>query len=1319
MMTVSEDSAACWLPRPRGVRGMGDWIPRRRGWIALARAVMVVCLAAGASVAWCGPALALSQRGHALAFAFGGEGQGPGEFRFEAPAKRAEAAGIAVDEATGSVYVVDRGNNRVEQFRPVRGSDGEVVAEEFVAAWGWGVRDGASEYEMCRSVCQAGIAGGGRGQLREAGPIAVDNSGHGGRDVYVGADGAAKHPDVQRFTAGGEEALGQVPDREEGRLDGLGIDGRGDVWVYRGVEEEEGVIEGFTDAKSPQRLEEELSSPLQCAKPGFGVDAGGENFYAAHELLDGEGGCPAVLEREAAAEGQALEGLARPAVVGKLNAAELMSSGGVAIGELERQAATGVAVDQGSGPQTPLGEGAKGDVYLDDGRAVSAFEADGERIESFGSGQLKRGMGVAVDAQTGDVFVIDGAEDKVDVFTPEAAGKPAIEGLAALNLTPSEVKVTARINPDGAETHYYFEYGTVDCASDPSGCRQAPAAPGEDLGGGFGAHEVGQTLTGLQPGMTYHYRLLASNNPYGRAEASESLGTFQTLPSSAGVLADDRAWELVSPPEKDGAAVEPFPREGGLVQATPSGQAVTYVADGPVLSEPPGSRAPEPTQVLSTRAAQGWGSQDLMTPRQKGEGLEAGEPSEYRFFSEDLALSVVEPTGGNVEALEAPPLAPGASEKTLYERADLPLLPGPSEQGTFARAEANSGFMAPGFLPLLTPAQVTGETAPGEKSRFGGKLTFLETTPDLSRVVFEAEVPLLARSSPGLYEANEAGTLELVSVLPDGAPALAPQLGDENTLLRGALSEDGSRVIFSSEPLEEGAPAGLYLRDTTLGQTVQLNAAQGVVEPTGEEAEVAFQGASADGSRVFFTDTAPLTSESGQRPGGEHAEADLYECEVIEDAHGLSCNLKDLTAAPGGGSADVLNVATGISGDGSSVYFVANGVLAPGASQGNCVHQAQEVAPPGATCDLYRWHEGTIALIATLSDEDSGDWGSLHGPGRVGGFTANRPDLADVTAGISPNGQYLAFMSQRPLTGYENTDANHPGEGLRDEEVYLYDASSRLLTCVSCNAAGPSVGVHDVEHTGEGQGLVVDRRGDWAGAYLAGSLPGWDPVGLDGALHQPRYLSDSGRLFFDSPDQLVPQASNGKEDVYEYEPQSVGSCSQQNGCVSLISAGSSEHESAFMEGSEDGDDTFFVTAQALVAADHDTNYDLYDARVCTAGSRCLTSEGSSQQPCETSRSCNATTSVPPSTQVPASATVTGPGNISTQQTLEHAGSHAISAKRKAKPSRLEQLARALKACRKEKNQRKRASCEKQARKRYGSKAANKHKLKQAIRGALR
>jgi DNA-binding beta-propeller fold protein YncE len=1235
----------------------------------------------------------LAQRGHVFGFSFGGAGEGDGQFDFEGHTKLEESAGVAVDEATGDVYVVDRGNDRVEQFKPILGNEGEPDGQQFVAAWGWGVQNGKEEYELCTTDCRAGLAGAGRGQLKEAGPIAVDNSSGGEGGVYVGADASAKRPDVQRFSVDGEKPLGKLPDELEGRLDGLAMDMQGRVWLYRGEEEETGTIEAFSNAKSPVALEPVYSSPLACPKPGFAVDARGENFYVGHELLDGEGECPAVVEREAAAEGTPLEGKdARPVVTAKLNGEEVLNSAGTAISELDRQGTNGIAVDQASAADTPLGEAAKGDVYVDNGTAVAVFGATGALIQRFGAGLLERGMGVAIDARSGDVYVVDAGEDKVDVFRPEPPDKPLVEDLAAQDLTPSEARLSGEVDPNGSDTRYYFQYGTVDCATDPSGCTDSPQAPGTDLGSGFGDHSVGVTLKGLAPAATYYYRLVATSSS-GVAEASQSLESFSTLPSSAGLLADGRAWELVSPAEKDGAGIEPLAREGSLIQAAADGEAVTYIASGPVVSEPAGNRGPEPTQVISARTNDGWSSEDAVTPHDKGEGLEIGQPSEYRVFSADLALSLAQPPGGGDEPLEAPPLAEGATEKTLYVRDDPNIEPSPGEQRLYGEARASAG-VAPGFVPLVTPQDVSAKTESGERSRFGGQLEFLDATSDLSHVVFESKAALLAGSEAGLYEWQSGAGLQLVSVLHDGTPAVEPALGDESINVRGAISEDGSRVFFTGEG-EEGEARGLYMRDTSRDETIRINAAQGVVEPTGEEAEVAFQAATPDGSKVFFSDTAPLTPESTQRQGRE---ADLYECEIVEREGKLACELKDLTPLPAGGSADVLNVIPGISEDGSDVYFVANGVLAPGAEPGHCVHQSLETAPPGATCNLYRWDEGAITFIAALSNEDSGDWGSLHGPGSVGGYAVNRADLADLTASVSPDGQYLAFMSQMQLVGYETLDAEHAAEGIHDEEVYLYDASTNLLTCASCNPNGHAVGVHDVEHAGEGQGLVVDRRGDWSGEYLAGSIPGWTPLGVDDAIHQPRYLSDSGRLFFDSPDQLVPQATNGKEDVFEYEPAGVGNCTQANGCVALISSGSARQESVFLEASVSGDDAFFLTAQPLVAADHDSNYDIYDARVCTESSPCLTSESSSQRPCEASSSCDPASVPLPSFGLPATLTVRPAAGATANQAP--GSSTAKSVSKPKSPTRSQLLVKALDSCRRQKNRRKRLACEKLARRRY-------------------
>ena len=136
-------------------------------------------------------------------------------------------------------------------------------------------------------------------------------------------------------------------------------------------------------------------------------------------------------------------------------------------------------------------------------------------------------------------------------------------------MTPSEVQLSAQIDPDGSDTHYYFQYGTVDCASEPGGMHaMCPAAPGNDLGSGFGAQQVERDAVRVcSRGRVYFYRVLASNG-LGQAEGEQSVETFQTLPSSQGLLADGRAWELVSPAEKDGASIEPLSREGGLIQAS-------------------------------------------------------------------------------------------------------------------------------------------------------------------------------------------------------------------------------------------------------------------------------------------------------------------------------------------------------------------------------------------------------------------------------------------------------------------------------------------------------------------------------------------------------------------------------------------------------------------------------------------------------------------------------------------------------------------------------------------------------------------------------
>ena len=1238
-----------------------------------------LCASLSALAIVCATAQALPARGRVLSGSFAGPGSAAGQL--------SQPAGVAIDEASGDVYVVDRANNRIERFGP---------HGEFVSTWGWGVSDGKPEFETCQTACQAGIAGDGPGQLHDPQAIAIDNSVNPSDpsrgDVYVVSDGRLEHAHLAKFTGAGEplgalKQSGHEP-KWEGALDGLAVDANGRLWVYRGLEAE-GVVERFTDA-TPNKFEEPaLETNVFCPKPGFAVSASGEAVYVDHERENLFGGCPGE-------EGET----PRPVV-----AAALTSSGETL--QLHRPALDPLQTD------ALAVNSSSGEVIADNIATVASFTAAGAPIQHLTlPGSEPAGSGLALNAATRTLYVADTAADTVDVFSREPPGKPTVSALAAQNLTPTSAQLSAQVDPTGADTHYYFQYGTEDCARTPEACTNVPAPPGNDIGEGFIDQPASVQLPGLKPATTYHYRLIAVNN-YGQAEGSETFGSLTTLAAATGVLADERSWELVSPPNKDGSAIEPLRAEGGLIQSSQDGNAITYVANGPIVPEPEGNRAPYPTQALATRSAAGWSSQQIVTPRSTGEGFIPGEAPEYRFFSQDLSASLVQPDNqAQVEPFEQPPLSSEASEKTMYVR--------DSQTGT--------------YLPLVTSANDTAGT------RFGRELEFLSATPDLSHVVFYSEVPLTVGGEAGIYEWQAGQPLEQVSVLPGGAPALEPALGANSHNVRGAISGDGSRVFFTAESEIDNNGSGefvrhLYMRDLQSDTTIQLDATQAPIpEPGEEESEVAFQAASSDGSKVFFTDTARLTQDSNLEPvpGSTTNPADLYECEIILRDGKPACQLTDLTVEQNGGeSAGVLDIVPGVSEDGSYVYFIANGVLAPGAEPGHCVRVNIEQPPPGATCNLYMWHQGTIGLVATLSDEDAPDWGRSEAIIK-GGESSIEPlqDLSDVTARVSPDGRYLAFMSNRSLTGYDNVDSNPAAKGARDEEVYLYDAAAKLLLCASCNPNGrPPQGVFDTEKAGEGLGLLVDRRADWAykpktpaptAHWLAASIPGWTPLSISSAaqaLRQPRYLTDTGRLFFDSADPLVPvqgaqtrtEVVNGEatqvgiENVYEHEPAGNGSCAAQEGCTGLISSGTSPQESAFLDASENGNDAFFLTAQPLVAADRDTNFDLYDARVCTVESPCLTSESASPRPCETTDSCR---SVTPGGEAPLA-----PAGTATASAQPPASSptptpqHPV-AKPPAKPAtRAEKLAKALRRCRAryQHSHMRRVRCERQARRTYAAK----------------
>ncbi len=112
--------------------------------------------------------------------------------------------------------------------------------------------------------------------------------------------------------------------------------------------------------------------------------------------------------------------------------------------------------------------------------------------------------------------------------------------------------------------------------------------------------------------------------------------------------------------------------------------------------------------------------------------------------------------------------------------------------------------------------------------------------------------------------------------------------------------------------------------------------------------------------------------------------------------------------------------------------------------------------------------------------------------------------------------------------------------------------SPRIVVCASCNPSGAATArIFDIEfrESGNSQPLVAERR-QLARPLAGGERPRLDAARKPHALYQSRYLSDNGRLFFNSWDSLVPHDKNSTEDVYEYEPSGVGSCASASpGCI--------------------------------------------------------------------------------------------------------------------------------------------------------------------------
>ncbi len=106
-------------------------------------------------------------------------------------------------------------------------------------------------------------------------------------------------------------------------------------------------------------------------------------------------------------------------------------------------------------------------------------------------------------------------------------GPPIVSNEKALSVTETTAKVGFTINPNGAATTYVVEYGPTTSY----GKKTAPV----EIGATSGSQSLTQTLTGLEPGKTYHFDVVATNSaaPKGVSGADQSFTTESNAPLDA------------------------------------------------------------------------------------------------------------------------------------------------------------------------------------------------------------------------------------------------------------------------------------------------------------------------------------------------------------------------------------------------------------------------------------------------------------------------------------------------------------------------------------------------------------------------------------------------------------------------------------------------------------------------------------------------------------------------------------------------------------------------------------------------------------------
>ncbi len=868
-------------------------------------------------------------------------------------------------------------------------------------------------------------------------------------------------------------------------------------------------------------------------------------------------------------------------------------------------------------------------------------------------------------------------------FETLSVAKPTIANLQVGPPSAHTATFSAQINPnapkeaaetDAAEQEAFKTRWHFECAP------TCPGLSGGELEADDTAHEVSVEATGLTPGIPYEVSVVAEN-----AGGTETAGpaAFQTL---------------TAPPAIDHTFVSEVSTTEVILhaQVNPGGAATTvhfeYITQEQFeKNEEEGEDGFTAAEITPESGVIGSDNEDHEASATL-EGLSPGTAYRYRA----LATNEAAPSGeaGPAKTFHTSAVGTGGSETCP----NATFRTGPSAQLPDCRA-----------YEMVSPVDKKGTDAKAGRGTFpeldqsstsGQQFTYSTVRAFGDAVSDPYSSQYMASRGADGWTSHGISPPQGKSL--SGFPATTSEFKAFSPDLSTAWLVDPADPPLTPDAINHYI--NIYQRDNTSGSYQALTTLKPLNEITSGQYFPEFQGASSDGSHAIFRSLAPLTPEapntesvlyewfdgtprlvavlpngepySGESTAGTQNEQQIYG--LFQTVyHAISDNGSRIfwTAKDSGqiyvridnSKPDARTVAVGVgrfwtaSADGSKAIFTnsvsdlyefnvdtetptliahnVSGVLGASEDASYIYFVSREDLAAGATAgepNLYLDHGGAMSFIATLPDDT--EVNVAKGTEFV---QTPRPISAEPylhTARVTPDGLHAAFVSQGSLTGYDNIDT---ASGKAAAEVYLYDATANggngKLICASCNPSGARPAT----------GTAFFNGANSPNSYLAAaSIPGWKSELYDG-----RVLSDNGnRVFFDSFDALVPQDTNGVQDVYEWEAlgtgpsgarcteESASFSAQDDGCLSLISTGKSPQPSELIDASPSGADVFIRTASSIDPRDPGL-LDIYDAR----------QEGGFPPPPNPAAACEGeacqTPPAPPNDPTPASSTYNGPGNV--------------------------------------------------------------------------